>query len=84
MSWKQTAKEGRFTSWGDLYPEFNKEFYAKAANAYLLFHRFSLESRSWHKKAPYEIKEILQKMPTTIKEDMKLNDELRALYQKCL
>lgn len=42
------------------------EYYAQRANAYLYFHHWMKENRQWCKKAPYEIKAILENMPTTI------------------
>lgn len=50
--------------------EFNlpisKESYTQRANAYLYFYMFALKKRKWYNKAPYEIKEIVKEMPTTI------------------
>ncbi len=37
--------------------------YAQKANAYLYFYHFSLINKKWYKKAPYEIEEIVNKMP---------------------
>jgi len=42
------------------------ELYAKRANAYLIFYQWCLKTRLWYNKAPYEIKEIVDAMDSTL------------------
>lgn len=46
--------------------EIDKEKYAQKANAYLYFYMFALNKRKWYSKAPYEIENIVNKMPKKI------------------
>ena len=40
--------------------------YAKDANAYLFFYSVLLKTRQWYETAPYEVAEIIEKMPAHI------------------
>lgn len=63
--------------------------YAQAANAYLMFYNFILETRLWCKEAPYNLK-IMNLMPTALqplefyKIPENLTDKLRKEYDKIL
>jgi hypothetical protein len=57
----------------------------KKANSYILFYRFIQEFKKWYgvDKAPYQIKEVWQEMPSTFDIDYsKLSDDLKDLYNK--
>ncbi len=57
----------------------------KKANSYILFYLFIKEYRMWYSvnKAPYQIKEVWQEMPSSFDIDYtKLDDKLKKLYNK--
>lgn len=57
----------------------------KKANSYILFYRFIQEFKKWYgvNKAPYQIKEVWQEMPSSFDIDYsKLDDKLKKLYNE--
>lgn len=65
----------------------NLNEYAQAANAYLMFYQYILETRLWCKTSPYNPK-IMSMMPTSLQPleyyqtSVNLTDKLRKEYKK--
>lgn len=62
--------------------------YARKANAYLLFHHWMLKNRLWYNRAPYEVHEIVQKMPSVMMTNIMdyintPDDNTMALFEAC-
>jgi hypothetical protein len=69
--------------------DIDEKQYAKTANAYLYFYTWCKKNRAWYKTAPYQIKEIVEKMHDYIldaeeyvKEDV-IDKKLMKLFDKC-
>jgi hypothetical protein len=61
--------------------------YAQRANSYLHYYQWLLKSRAWYKTAPYEIKEIVSLMPTSVREPSfylsPISEQLHQQFEKC-
>lgn len=61
-----------------------KKDYIQTANLYVLFYSLLKETRKWYKTPPYQVKEIVDTMPTTFIESFEIPRKCKQLLlEKC-